>query len=268
MNVLLFYSTLVSLFVTVSGFVTATDEGNLGLQAVFLPVTLTLILACIRTLRGKAHANPSRLATYYSFIVVALFTVASFASARSVTELIVAYFFSPTFVYFILQILPKRSHAITLPKEVEVAPAVEKVVKLERVKEDPAKVDRDRRAFIKLIGTAGTTIFLFSVFGIKKAEAAFFGSVPGPGTVSVKDIAGNKIDPAEKHPTDGYKITQLDDSTPAYYGFVNKSGAWFIQKEDSSGNYRYTKGSSDFTNATTGWPNHTNLSYDYFDNVF
>ena len=37
-----------------------------------------------------------------------------------------------------------------------------------------------------------------------------------------------------------------------YYGFVDKTGAWFIMKEESSGAYRYTKGDSNFsTNWTT-----------------
>ena len=118
--------------------------------------------------------------------------------------------------------------------------------------------------FLKLIGSAGLSLFMFTLF-TKRAEAAFFGSVPGPGTVSIKDSAGNKIDPSEKQPTDGYKITELDDSVPAYYGFINKDGAWFIQKEDSNGSYRYTKGPSGFT---TSWTNRASLTYDYFDNVF
>lgn len=209
-----------------------------------------------------------KLAVYYSFIIVALFTLSGFLSASSYFDLASASLFYPIFIYFTFQILPKRSKALVLPKEVETTKAKVKeagVEKLEEIKVEEGKVDIDRRAFLKLIGTAGTTIFLFSVFGIKKAEAAFFGSVPGPGTVALKDSLGNKIDPAEKHPTDGYKINQLDDSAPAFYGFTNKIGAWFIMKEDSSGNYRYTKGSSGFP---TNWTNRASLTYDYFDNVF
>jgi len=104
------------------------------------------------------------------------------------------------------------------------------------------------------------------VFGQKSAQAAFFGSVPGPGTVSVKNIAGDTIDPAEKLPTDGYTITEVDDSgTDSYYGFVDKTGAWYITKEFATGAYRYAKGATGFT---TNWGNRTSLTYDYFDNVF
>lgn len=121
--------------------------------------------------------------------------------------------------------------------------------------------------FLKLIGTAGVGVFMMSVF-TKKAQAAFFGSAPGPGTVAIKNIAGDKIDPAEKQPTDGYKIAQLDDSTPAYYGFTNKEGAWFIMREEATGAYRYAKGDNNFS--TLGWPkrNTDELTYGYFNEIF
>ncbi len=100
----------------------------------------------------------------------------------------------------------------------------------------------------------------------KKAQAAFFGSVPGPGTVAIKNSAGVQIDPAEAHPTDGYEITEIDDtSSPAYYGFLKKNGYWYIMKEDSTGAYRYSKGTTAFT---TNWTNRASLTYDYFNSIF
>ena len=204
-----------------------------------------------------------KLLIYYNFIIVTFIVIAGFVTATNLMQLIVAILFFPLLSYFAIQVYPKRNHAISLPTEAKVvvlenkaSPEVEKLKK--------AGVDTDRRAFLKLIGTAGLSLFMFSLF-TKRAEAAFFGSVPGPGTVSIKDTAGNKIDPAEKKPTDGYNITDVDDSTPAYYGFLNKSGAWFIQKEGASGDYRYTKGTSNYS---TNWTNRASLSYDYFDNVF
>jgi hypothetical protein len=91
--------------------------------------------------------------------------------------------------------------------------------------------------------------------------------MPGPGTIAIKNSDGDTIDPAEKQPTDGYTITEVDDSSPtaSYYGFVHKNGAWYITKEDAAGSYRYAKGASLFS---TGWTGRTGLSYDYFDNVF
>jgi len=125
--------------------------------------------------------------------------------------------------------------------------------------------DVNRRLFLKLIGTAGLATFTFSLF-TKKTHAAFFGSIPGPGTVALKDSQGNKIDPAEKQPTDGYEVTEIDDSaTPSYYGFVHKDGAWYITREDATGGFRYANGSSNFSNS---WSNRASLTYDYFDAVF
>lgn len=126
--------------------------------------------------------------------------------------------------------------------------------------------DDNRRLFLKLIGSTSLSIFFMAVMGKGSAKAAFFGSMPGPGTIAVKNIAGETIDPAEKQPTDGYTITEVDDAgTTAYYGFVHKTGAWYITKEDATGSYRYAKGSSAFS---VGWTGRTLLTYDYFDAVF
>lgn len=207
---------------------------------------------------------------FYNFIVLSVMTGSGFLGSSNFSDLIPAILFYPLAIYFFLMLLPTRSRSPQLPtvKELrnpkpKIAPAV-----VHKEKDVPSNVDKNRRMFLKLIGSAGLSLFFFSIF-TKKAEAAFFGSVPGPGTVAVKNIAGSQIDPAEKQPTDGYRITQLDDaSTPAYYGYVDKTGAWFIMKEDSSGNYRYVRGASGFTNAATGWPNRANLTYDYFDAIF
>lgn len=127
-------------------------------------------------------------------------------------------------------------------------------------------VDNNRRQFLKLVGGTSLSLIFLSLFNPKKAGAAFFGSVPGPGTVALKDVTGAKINPAEKQPTDGYKISQIDDTSyPYYYGYVNASGAWYIMSEDSSSNFRYTKGSSNFS---TSWTARASLTYDYFDSVF
>ena len=180
-----------------------------------------------------------------------------FMGARSYPQLLSAILFYPLAFYFWILIIPKRKTAIKIP---QVNPSEAKTnksgtkmpIKLQKEEDIDIEdlkigrhVDRDRRMFLKLIGSAGASVFLLSIF-TKRAQAAFFGSVPGPGTVGIKDTTGALIDPAVKHPTDGYKISRLDDSSPAYYGFTNKEAAWFIMKEDSSGNYTYAVGSSDF----------------------
>ena len=129
--------------------------------------------------------------------------------------------------------------------------------------------------FLKLIGSAGMSLFFYSLV-TKRGEAAFFGSVPGPGTVALKDTTGTKIDPAIKQPTDGYRINQLDDTSSAtysYYGFTNKDGDWFIMRETTSGanagDYRYYKKKPADGSFSTEWLNRATLSpYDYFDAIF
>jgi len=114
-------------------------------------------------------------------------------------------------------------------------------------------------------------ILAYSILNPREAGAAFFGSVPGPGTVALKDTAGNQIDPAEKYPTSGYGITEIDDDgTTLYYGFVDKGGAWYILKETEAvgeeSSYRYVKGATDFS---TEWGDRkTRTDYGYFDQAF
>lgn len=101
----------------------------------------------------------------------------------------------------------------------------------------------------------------------KKAQASFFGSAPtGPGSVFIKNSAGIKIDPAEQMSTDGYAITNIDDAGyPTYYGFVKKTGEWYIMNQSSDSVFLYTKGNDSFAG---NWNNRAKLSYDYFNIVF
>lgn len=125
--------------------------------------------------------------------------------------------------------------------------------------------DPARRQFLKVIGASGFGFIITMLLNPKKTEAAFFGSVPGPGTVALKDSSGQRIDPAEKKPTDGYYITDIDDSTPSYYGYLDKNGNWYIIKENSDGSFRYVRGSGSFASY---WSSRSSLNYDYFDNIF
>lgn len=203
-------------------------------------------------------------------------TVMGFVGANTISQLISATLFFPLGVYFLFLVIPKKKRALIIPGALEQFHSYKSELKKEKspvpaeaIDEEPIKLKRqnldiDRRMFLKLIGSAGVGLFFMTIF-TKRAEAAFFGSVPGPGTVAIKNSSGVQIDPAEKQPTDGYKIAQLDDSSPAYYGFLDKSGNWYIMEEDSSGDYRYAKGASSFS---TNWTNRAALSYDYFDAVF
>lgn len=196
---------------------------------------------------------------FYSFIVTSFMTISGILNARNVGELFASFLFSfVSFYFFLLMIPKKRSAILRVEPVIDIIP--EKIKSIKNPDYDP-----ERRKFLKLIGAAGGSLFLMTIF-TQKAEAAFFGSMPGPGTVAIKNTSGTAIDPAEKKPTDGYNITEIDDAgLDTYYGYVNKEGAWFIQKESSSGAYRYTKGSSDFS---TNWTNKASLTYDYFNVIF
>ena len=203
-----------------------------------------------------------RIPLYYGFVITVLMVCLGFLGVKTFPELMSALFFAPLALYFGLAVLPRRSKAVVMVKPKTKSKKIVKITPEEALeeKELPEEGELDeviegfdpqRRAFLKIIGSTGASRFLLSIF-TKRAQAAFFGSVPGPGTVALKDTTGSQIDPAIKHPTDGYKISRVDDSTPAYYGYTDKDGNWFIMKEDEDGNYTYAVGTTDFTDSWDG----------------
>ena len=211
-----------------------------------------------------------RLWLIYNIIILSLIFTTSISSATSLTNYLLPLLILPM-LYYLSKALLKKSRR----KKVSKSMVYDSTIKAQDVMPTtPIEgevittgiSDDNRRLFLKLVGSTGLSIMIMAIFGKKSAQAAFFGSVPGPGTVSVKDSTGTTIDPAEKQSTDGYEISQVDDSsTPSYYGFVHKTGAWYITKEDATGGFRYSKGASAFA---TGWSSRASLTYDYFDNVF
>lgn len=257
-KILLLYSTAMGVFVVFGAMSTGLESGNWLPVIIFSPVLLYFILIII------APNRKFRGVLVYNFILTTVMTAAGFLGAKSLPQFVSASLFLPLALCFWQQILPKKSviapttdlgfEILTIPEE----PAT-------KLQKAPHHYDIDRRTFLKLIGSAGLTLFLFSVF-TKRAEATFFGSVPGPGTVALKDSTGAAIDPAIKQPTDGYKISEVDaDSSPAYYGYLEKTGKWFIMKEEDTGAYRYTRGDTDFAG---NWTDRDELEYDYYDAVF
>ncbi len=209
----------------------------------------------------------------YNLCLTLLIFGTSLGSARTLTNYLLPLLLLPLLYYLAKELLrkSKRRHltqqfASSLPPLTTNVSRLTPPSPLEGEVMDPSISDDNRRLFLKLIGSTSLSVFFMAVLGKKSASAAFFGSVPGPGTVAIKDSSGVAIDPAEKQPTDGYTITEVDDSdTTSYYGFVHKTGAWYITKEDSTGSYRYAKGTSNFA---TNWTGRALLSYGYFDAVF
>ncbi len=66
-------------------------------------------------------------------------------------------------------------------------------------------------------------------------------------------------------PLAGYVLAGGDDNN-RLYGYVNKGGAWYIQKFDSSNDtYKYVRGSSNFISS---WDGRTGLTYELPNEVF
>lgn len=200
-----------------------------------------------------------KLVTFYSFTISSFMAISGILSAKNIFELSTAIVFSLVSYYFFILMLPKKARPV-----VKIEPVLDIIPdKIKEIKNPD--YDPQRRKFLKLVGAAGGSLFLMALL-TRKAEASFFGSMPGPGTVAIKNTQGVAIDPAEKKPTDGYTVSEIDDSgSDIYYGFLNKDGAWYIQKETSDGGYRYVKGSSGFS---TYWSLRDTLTYNYFNEVF
>jgi|SRR6266404_995194 len=214
--------------------------------------------------------------TYTSFAVASLIVVTIFLTSKTYTQLIIGILLYTPLVYLAFKIFPRRKWeaggiSVELTGDEPKAETETAAAPIAQVTESKVMqvgiADIDKRAFLKLIGGAGIALFLYSIFS-RKAEGLFFKNSAGSasGVVAIADTSGKKIDPALNHPTDGYRISEIDDNAVTFYGFTNKDGLWFIMKEDTdTGSFRYSKGEKDFPGR---WNERENLKYDYYDNVF
>lgn len=205
-----------------------------------------------------------------SFALASLIVIMAFVTSTTYTQLIIAILLYPLLICFAFKAFPRKSQCCIFDEPVTITPPTvqpSEISELAKSEKAVGIADIDKRVFLKLIGSVGLSLFLFSIFN-KKAEGLFFKSLPPQEMVSLKDIAGNKIDPAQKQPTDGYNICEVDDNDNVitFYGFTNKDGAWFVMKEDTeTGSFRYAQGSSNFP---VNWGNRENLKYGYFNDAF
>lgn len=204
-------------------------------------------------------------AIFYIIIITAYLLVAPlFVTATTYTQLAVATLFYALLVFFSIRYSPRKKLKVRpqIP-EVAIEPVPVSVDKLET--ETTEIIDTNKRDFLKMIVAAGFSFFFFSILS-KKAEALLFGKAIGSGAVVLADPTGNKIYPVEKQPTDGYQISDIDESDYIYCGYINKNGGWYIMRQDSeTGTFRYVKGESNFSH---NWGNRERLKYNYFHQVF
>ena len=209
--------------------------------------------------------------TYSGFGIASFVVVAVFLTSKTYIQLGGAVLLYPLLVYLAYELFLRNKHKGQEPFIAAQAPPVNEgegnaqIETAEVAREKIGVVDIDKRAFLKLIGVAGLSFFLFSLIS-RKSESLFFGKALASGTTALEDSSGNKINPSERQPTDGYRISEIDDDEFTFYGFINNMGAWFIMKEDSdTGSFRYSKGGVDFPK---GWSGRKKLTYDYYHNIF
>lgn len=199
--------------------------------------------------------------------------ISSLISVRSFQDLVISLAFVPAVLAFIL---PLKEIAADLNEKIKEA-TVKASNPITTVTQVPEAVtaeinNQKRRQFIKLMISAGVGTTFLLLTGRRKAEAAFFGSVPGTGTIAIKDSAGTKIDPAIKSPTDSYGITDIFNSAyPYYFGFVHYNGTdWYILKQESLGAFSYaSRYNNASVNYSTAWSTKAStLVYGTFSNAF
>jgi hypothetical protein len=272
-SLLFYYDLVFTFFLLITGLLTNNIFKLPALLIVLIP--LTIYFWGYLALNSKKFKTPSSsffwiivsLLLIFNLLGTLFLSVGNLFYSHTFTDVFISLLYLPFPLYFFQTIFDwykkvQQNNLATL-----------KLVKIQSPKNStPLNVDLDRRRFLKILGGTGISVFLMSLLNPRQAGAAFFGSVPGPGTVALKNASGVKINPAEKQATDGYKISKIDDissNTYAYYGFVNQGGAWYIQRETVSGvntgDFQYYKGDTDFS---TSWGSRDGFTYDDFEDIF
>ncbi len=211
---------------------------------------------------------------YSSFLIASLVIVFAFITARTYTQLSIAIIAYPLFILIAYKMLMKKNpgRVQSIKNKLSsfeflIPPAKETDKDKNEVHREKVEVtDVDKRTFLKIVGAAGLSYFVFSLLG-RKAESLLLGRSIGTGIDNYSLAPKNQIGGTGNLPTEGYTISEIDDeNTLTYYGFVKHDGAWFIMKEDVDNNsYRYARGDSKFLNY---WKDRASLKYDYYFNLF
>ncbi len=215
-----------------------------------------------------------RVLIIYSFLACAFLMAVGIFSARSSGQLLASFIYLPLVFFFGTKIfhwlLAKTVTRVVVQNKVLPGPASNNAQVVssptDPESDEEGVTDKDKRLFLKLIGTTGISLLLLALFS-RRARDTFLGGgvAAGPDVVGIKDTTGNQIDPAQQGPTDGYEISEIDDEgTPVHFGYVKKTGAWYIMQYNN-GNFRYTKGDKNFS---ANWSKRTELTYGYFNDIF
>lgn len=190
--------------------------------------------------------------TFPTFAFAFIGTALIFVTSTSYWQLGTAMLIYAVLSYLVLKVFPRGSKSTHV--EISYTDKAHQTEVLEKETEDV--IDVNKRAFLKLIGAAGLSFFIFSIFS-RKAQIPFLAKMQDSEPTTL---------PAPKNPMDGYQVAEIDDSDVSYYGFTNKDGNWIIMREDTeASSFRYVKGAEAFPD---NWSNRVKLNYEYFHNVF
>lgn len=194
---------------------------------------------------------------YGGLILATILVVFVFITSTNYIQLAIASLLYPPVAYLAFKYFPRRKHPATVGELSSQLPTP-------NMPENGSGtlVDEDKRAFLKMIGSAGLSFLLFSIFS-KKAGPMFFGNGDTP-----QSLLGDETDvkKSKGDPTEGYQIAEIDETDMVFVGYTNSQGAWFIMKQDSdTGSFRYSRGDADFPE---NWAKRNDLLYDYFNKTF
>ncbi len=206
-----------------------------------------------------------KIFTIWSFAIATCIVVAIFIMATTLTQLAFAVVLYPLLVYVAYKaFLDQRFEA-----RVKTAVAKNDILPLS---ESMEVSDDDRRVFLKLVGSTGIFLFIYSLLNISRR----------PTSMIPKEwmkIGGQHLSPTVPHDQshiqgqktvdqlmEGFKIAEIDNADISYYGFIATNGAWYImQAKTEEGSFRYVRGEAGFP---ANWANRKKLKYDYLDKVF
>lgn len=206
-----------------------------------------------------------RIFTIWSFAVATCIVVAIFITATTLSQLAFAVILYPLLVYiaykaFLDQRLDARIKSAVHSKSID------------PLKDSIEISDDDRRVFLKLVGSTGIFLFIYSLLNIgKKPQSVISNKLVKLGNHTLgSDFPGFDAGSTEEKSLDqliaGYKIAEVDNNDVSYYGFIDIRGAWYIMQADTGvGSFRYVRGEAGFPE---NWANRKKLKYDYLDKVF
>jgi len=213
---------------------------------------------------------------FSKFISIPLLAIVSFFCffhSSNFKEFLFSFSFLPV-VFFFIQRIQKKSPSF-LEKE-------DKMMVGMVINEEEIIKDAQLRQFLKALGGVSFGFLLASLLNPKKASAAFFGSIPGPGTVALKDTSGTKINPATedgnleyiKDNTKQIGTNNLDEAsaTVTYVGKEDADGTWIVQKIDTSSGtaitYATVTNNPSVTSYNDAWAARTSLTYQNYKDAF